>query len=134
MRIISGEVLKLPPHLNVRWKSWVYRAFTDAKHQCNVTGHCWLMTATVHEHSVIEVRVKVKQNCSIVPICTWNVLDHFFKRDKNNYTQKLSYCLCHWKQSILIIGNTIIVIIIIINFTLFEKLKSLVITLHHKFH
>ena len=39
----------------------------------NVTGHCWLMTATACEHSVIEAKVKVMWNCSIVVICNWFV-------------------------------------------------------------
>ena len=32
MTISFGEVQELPPHLDVRWMSWVYRAFTLAKH------------------------------------------------------------------------------------------------------
>ena len=64
-----------------------------------------------------------------------SVLQHFFKRYKINYTQK-PYSKCLLKQSILITRNTIIVILLItlINFALNEKLKGVVITLHHKFH
>ena len=32
MTISFGEVQELPPHLDVRLMSWVYRAFTLAKH------------------------------------------------------------------------------------------------------
>ena len=32
MTISFGEVQELPSHLDVRWMSWVYRAFTLAKH------------------------------------------------------------------------------------------------------
>ena len=32
MTISFGEVQELPPHLNVSWVSWVYGAFTLAKH------------------------------------------------------------------------------------------------------
>ena len=136
----------------------------------NVMGHCWLMTATACEHSVIEAKVKVMWNCSIVVICNWfvsilcpllsllchitnhintgpmansficslldkflSVLQHFFRRYKLNHLQTL-HSLCLWKRTIIIIGNTIIVIIItIINFALHGKLKGVVITLHHKF-
>ena len=132
----------------------------------NVTGHYWLTTATAREHSVIEAKVKVMWNCSIVVICNWfvsilcpllsllchitnqfntgpvansficslfdnflSVLQHFFRGYKLNHLQTL-HSLCLWKQSIIIIGNTIRVII---NFALHGKLKGVVITLHHKF-
>ena len=63
-----------------------------------------------------------------------SVLEHFFRRYKLNHLQIL-HSLYLWKQSIIIIGNTIIVIMItIINFTLHENLKVVVITLHHKSH
>ena len=63
-----------------------------------------------------------------------SVLEHFFRRYKLNHLQIL-HSLCLWKQSIIIIGNTIIVIMItIINFILHENLKVVVITLHHKSH
>ena len=129
------------------------------------------MTAAARRRSVIEGRVKVMWNCSIVVICTWfvsilcpllsllchitnhintgpmansficslldkflSVLQHFFRRYKLNHIQIL-HSLCLWKQTIIIIGNTIIEIIItIINFALHGKLKGVVITLHHKFH
>ena len=128
------------------------------------------MTAVARRRGVIEGRVKVMWNCSIVVICTWfvsilcpllsllchitnhintgpmtnsficslldkflSVLQHFFRRYKLNHKQIL-HSLCLWKRTIIIIGNTIIVIIItIINFTLHENLKGVVITLHHKF-
>ena len=122
------------------------------------TGHCWHMTTTAHEHSMIEVRVKVMWNCSIVvialdwlPYCvlyflhcaikqitltlapwqpvsyvplwtnSWMFWNISLKAIKNNNTQKL-YCLCLRKQSIIIIGNTLI-IIIMINIVSHEKLK-----------
>ena len=68
-----------------------------------------------------------------------SVLEHFFKKYKINYTQKL-HSLCLWKWSIIITrnyinsNNIILIIITLINFALHEKLKSVVITLHHKFH
>ena len=63
-----------------------------------------------------------------------SVLEHFFRRYKLNYLQIL-HRLFLWKQSIIIIGNTIIVITItIINFTLHENLKGVAITIHHKSH
>ena len=53
-----------------------------------------------------------------------SVLEHFFRRCKIKHIQTL-YSLCLWKQSIIIINNTIIVIIItIINFALHGKLKG----------
>ena len=61
-------------------------------------------------------------------------LQHFFWRYKLNHIQILHNKFL-WKRTIIIIGNTIIVIIItIINFALHGKLKGVVITLHHKFH
>ena len=60
-------------------------------------------------------------------------LQHFFRRYKLNHIQIL-HSLCLWKQTIIIIGNTIVIIITIINFALHGKLKGVVITLHHKFH
>ena len=62
------------------------------------------------------------------------VFEHFFRRYKLNHLQIL-HSLYLWKQRIIIIGNTIIVIMItIITFTLHENLKGVVITLHHKSH
>ena len=60
-------------------------------------------------------------------------MEHFLKGDKNNYTQTL-LSLYLWKQSIIIRGHTIIVMMIIINFAFHEQLKSLITTLQHKFH
>ena len=63
-----------------------------------------------------------------------SVLQHFFKRYKINYTQK-PYCKYLLKWSILIqYNNSNTTIITLINFALHEKLKGVVITLHHKFH
>ena len=143
----------------VRGYQQCYRPLLTNEHHCTWT-------------QVIEARVKVMWNCSIVVICIWfisilcpllsllchttnhintgplanhfihslfcqvlSVLQHFFKRYKINYTQK-PYSKCLLKQSILITRNTIIVILLItlINFALNEKLKGVVITLHHKFH
>ena len=81
----------------------------------NVTGHCWLMTATACEHSVIEAKVKVMWNCSIVVICNWFV----------SILCPLLSLLCH-------ITNHII-ILYIINFALHKKVVSSS-TLHHKSH
>ena len=128
------------------------------------------MTAVARRRSVIEGRVKVTWNCSIVVIYTWfvsilcpllsllshitnhintglvansficslldkflSVLQHFFRRYKLNHIQTL-HSLCLWKRTIIIIGNTIEIIITIINFASHGKLKGVVITLHHKSH
>ena len=128
------------------------------------------MTAVARRRSVIEGRVKVMWNCSIVVIYTWfvsilcpllsllchitnhintglvansficslldkflSVLQHFFRRYKLNHIQTL-HSLCLWKRTIIIIGNTIEIIITIINFASHGKLKGVVITLHHKSH
>ena len=63
-------------------------------------------------------------------------LERFFEIYQINYTQKL-YSLCLYKRTIIKTRKTIIVILIIktlINFAFHEKLKGVVITLHHKSH
>ena len=89
---------------------------------CHITNH--INTGPLANHFIHSLF------CQVL-----SVLQHFFKRYKINYTQK-PYSKCLLKRSILITRNTIIVILLVtlINFALHEKLKGVVITLHHKFH